>query len=106
MPSEAPLKRDVRWLKAYALGSTLVLVVLLGTALQNDEENEQSGRVGAYRVFVGADRQDNAIVRLNDSKSNVRLRMQVDSVGTPSIEFLNTDGDVTRRLTGQSTSGK
>jgi hypothetical protein len=65
-----------------------------------------SGRLGAYRVFVGSDRQDDAIVRLHDSKSNVRLRMQVDSAGTPSIAFLNADGEVTRRITGESTAGQ
>jgi hypothetical protein len=62
---------------------------------------KQSGRIGAYRVFVGSDRQDDAVVRLNDSQSNVRLRMQVDAEGTPSIEFLNAEGEVTRRLTGE-----
>ena len=62
---------------------------------------KQSGRIGAYRVFVGSDRQHDAVVRLNDRQSNVRLRMQVDSSGTPSIEFLNPEGEVTRRLTGQ-----
>jgi hypothetical protein len=67
---------------------------------------KQNGRIGAYRVFVGSDRQDDAVVRLNDSRSNVRLRMQVDSLGTPSIEFLDADGDVIRRLTGQPTDGK
>jgi hypothetical protein len=65
---------------------------------------KQSGRIGAYRVFVGSDRQDDAVVRLHGSQSTVRLRMQVDSTGTPGIEFLNAEGEVTRRLTGERTA--
>jgi hypothetical protein len=61
---------------------------------------KQSGRLGAYRVFVGSDREDDAVVRLSDSQSNVRLRMQVDSTGTPSIVFLSAEGEVVRRISG------
>jgi len=60
-----------------------------------------SGKIGAYRVFVGSDRDDDAVVRLSDSQSNVRLRMKVDSLGNAAIEFLDKKGEVKKRITSE-----
>ena len=57
-----------------------------------------SGKLGAYRVFVGSDRKQDAVVRLFDKKSNPRLLMKVDSKGNPSIQFLDEKGKVVRKI--------
>ena len=62
------------------------------------EALKASGDLGGYRVFVGSDREENAIVNLFDDKSRVRLRMRVDSTGRAAIEFLDTEGNVSRTI--------
>jgi len=52
----------------------------------------------AERVYVGRDRSKSAIVNLSDPQGRPRLRMMVDSLGTPSLEFLDERGAVTARL--------
>jgi hypothetical protein len=56
--------------------------------------------LAAPRLFAGRDRDRTAIVRLSDPEGRTRLRMSVDSTGVPSIEFLDEDGKVTRRISG------
>jgi hypothetical protein len=53
----------------------------------------------APRVYVGRDVARSAVVNLSDPEGRVRLRMVVDSTGAPAIEFLDTTGVVTSRLT-------
>lgn len=51
----------------------------------------------AQRVFVGSyDR--TAMVRLKDTRGRTRLRMVVDSLDVPRIEFMDTAGTVVRRI--------
>lgn len=51
----------------------------------------------ARRVFVGRDPKKAAVVNLFDPQGRPRLRMTVDSFGTPSMEFLDQNGRVTAR---------
>jgi hypothetical protein len=53
--------------------------------------------VTARRVFVGRDPEKAAVVNLFDPHGRPRLRMTVDSLGTPSLEFLDQNGKVTAR---------
>jgi hypothetical protein len=52
----------------------------------------------APRVYVGRDVSKAAIVNLSDRNGKSRLRLMVDSLGTPSLEFLDAAGKVTSRL--------
>lgn len=56
------------------------------------------GGVGAERFFSGKIQQE-AIVRLADPQGRPRLVMRVGADGAPSIEFLDEQGRVTRRIT-------
>jgi hypothetical protein len=56
-----------------------------------------SGGLGAHRVFLGS-RDRTATLGLQDPSGNVRLRLTVDSLGTPRIEFLDEGGTVVRSL--------
>lgn len=61
------------------------------------------GGVGSKRMFVG--KQDgNAIVRLADKQGRPRLIMEVDASGQPSIEFLDDNGKVVRRISVASST--
>jgi len=56
----------------------------------------------AQRLYLGRDPAKNAVVDLSDPEGRPRIRIRVDSLGTPSIEFLDATGRVTSRLpTGQ-----
>ncbi len=52
----------------------------------------------ASRVFVGRDQSRAAILRLADPLGRTRLRMIVDSLGTPRIEFLDGRGRITQQI--------
>jgi hypothetical protein len=52
----------------------------------------------AQRVYVGRDASKAALVNLSDRNGKPRLRLMVDSLGTPSLEFLDASGNVTSRL--------
>jgi hypothetical protein len=52
----------------------------------------------APRVYVGRDVAKAALVNLSDRNGKPRLRLMVDSLGTPSLEFLDASGNVTSRL--------
>jgi hypothetical protein len=52
----------------------------------------------APRGFFGRDPAKSALVTLADPNGKVRLRMIVDSLGVPAIEFLDAAGQVKRRL--------
>jgi hypothetical protein len=53
----------------------------------------------AQRLFVGRDPSKSAIVNLADRQGKPRLRLLVDSLGAPRIEFLDAAGKVTYTLT-------
>jgi hypothetical protein len=52
----------------------------------------------AQRVYVGRDATRAAVVNLSDPLGRPRIRLQVDSSGVPSLEFLDENGAVTARL--------
>jgi hypothetical protein len=52
----------------------------------------------APRVHVGRDAGKNALVTLADRLGKTRLRLVVDSLGSPRLEFLDGDGRVTYSL--------
>ena len=52
----------------------------------------------APRVYVGRDVTKSAVVDLSDPLGRPRIRMRVDSLGAPSLEFLDENGQVTARF--------
>lgn len=73
-----------------------------GAARDADLERWAGPRNGvplyAERVYVGRARNKAAMVNLSDMQGMPRLRLMVDSLGTPSLEFLDAKGKVTLRL--------
>jgi hypothetical protein len=53
---------------------------------------------GRQRLFVGKDRDRASVVGLADASGKPRLVLKVAADGAASIEFLNAEGKVTRRL--------
>src|SRR5262245_50830672 len=56
------------------------------------------GPIVAQRVFIGRDQAKAAIVNLRDPGGRPRLRLLVDSLGAPRIEFLDEGGKVVRTI--------
>jgi hypothetical protein len=52
----------------------------------------------AQRVYVGRDVAKSAVINLSDRDGRARIRLRVDSLGAPSLEFLDAAGKVTSRL--------
>ncbi len=68
-------------------------------ALQQWAQQRPGGRaMVAQRVYVGRDVARNAVVNLSDPEGRTRLRLVVDSLGNPGLEFLSATGQVTSRL--------
>jgi hypothetical protein len=53
----------------------------------------------ATRFFAGKDATKSSVVSLLDPKGRPRLKLSVDSLGTPRVEFLDADGKVSTRVT-------
>jgi len=49
----------------------------------------------AQRIYVGRDPGKNAMVNLSDKNGKLRIRMMVDSLNRPSLDFLDGNGTVT-----------
>ncbi|MBK8246936.1 MAG: hypothetical protein IPK85_06000 [Gemmatimonadetes bacterium] len=68
-------------------------------ALQQWAQQRPGGRaMFAQRVYVGRDPARNAVVNLSDPEGRTRLRLVVDSLGNPAMEFLDAQGKVLSRL--------
>ena len=52
----------------------------------------------AERVYVGRTANKASVVNLSDPSGRPRIRMMVDSLGTPSLEFLDEQGRVVAKL--------
>ena len=52
----------------------------------------------AERVYLGRDTSQTAVLKLKDPAGRDRIRLAVDSLGAPRLEFLDEQGNVTRRL--------
>ncbi len=70
------------------------------------EKLVQQAGPAAERVMVGRDRQNAAVVLLNDVKGKPRIKLSVDATGTPKLEFLDESGKVTYSLPQDSVPGK
>lgn len=55
---------------------------------------------GAPRLFVGRNREKQAVLDLKDQTGRSRLRLAVDSLGAARIEFLDDSGRVVRTVSG------
>lgn len=49
----------------------------------------------AQRIYVGRDLSKSAVVNLSDKNGKLRIRMMVDSLNRPSLDFLDESGKVT-----------
>jgi len=67
-------------------------------ALRRLREPRNGVPIFAERVYVGRTVAKAAVVNLSDRNGKPRIRMQVDSMGTASIEFLDEQGRVLSRL--------
>ena len=67
-------------------------------ALRKWQEPRNGVPLYAQRVYVGRDQSKAAVVNLSDPNGKPRLRLTVDSLGAPSMEFLDATGRVTARL--------
>ncbi|MBI5020946.1 MAG: hypothetical protein HZB59_05875 [Ignavibacteriales bacterium] len=71
---------------------------------EGSEKNKALNRLdslGVYeseRVFIGKTQRKSATVNLSDLKGNTRIRLWVDSLGTPRLDFLDQNGGITYRL--------
>jgi hypothetical protein len=52
----------------------------------------------AERVYLGRNASKAAVLNLSDRDGKPRIRLQVDSLGAPSLEFLDAEGRVVSRL--------
>lgn len=57
-----------------------------------------SAGFGVQRLFVGKNKSKSVGVDLSDRNGNTRIRMLVDSLGSPRLDFLNENGQVTYSL--------
>jgi hypothetical protein len=56
---------------------------------------------GGERAYIGRIRDKSSVVRLSDASGKARIQLTVDSAGAASIEFLDANGKVTKRITGE-----
>ncbi|MGH9863866.1 MAG: hypothetical protein ACRD4H_00470 [Candidatus Acidiferrales bacterium] len=68
------------------------------TAMKKLQEEAKTGAFGATRVFVGKTQDKNATVLLCDARGNPRLTLKVTPSGAAEIDFLDENGNVTRRV--------
>jgi hypothetical protein len=67
-------------------------------ALRRWQEPRNGVPLYAERVYVGRSLSKAAVVNLSDRMGRPRLRLFVDSLGVPGLEFLDETGKVTARL--------
>ena len=67
-------------------------------ALRKFAEPRNGVPLFAQRVYVGRDATRSAVINLSDPQGKARIRIKVDSLGAPSLEFLDASGVVTHRL--------
>ncbi len=66
----------------------------------------ESGYYGQQRLFIGKNAERSSMVTLKDEKGRTRLRLQVAADGAASIEFLDADGKVQRKVGPADVAGK
>lgn len=86
--------------------SLMAIRAVADTAEQRQRMNrfrrsiEAQGGFATPRLFAGKQPDKSSLVVLSDPKGHARLRLIVDSLGSPRIDFLDDSGRVTRTLTG------
>lgn len=70
------------------------------------KERVEEGYYGANRVFLGRNGERESSLDLKDASGKVRLRLKVEPDGQAAIEFLDTEGKVTRTLGPESLAAK
>jgi hypothetical protein len=68
------------------------------SATRADSMRIISRQWSSTRLYAGRFTDGSALVLLADGNGNARLRLQVDSAGSPRIQFLDASGKVTRTL--------
>lgn len=68
------------------------------------EDAVKKGIGGALRVFVGRQPDNQAVVRLHDSKSKPRILLTVDAKDVPSLQFLDENGKVVYRIPAEGSN--
>lgn len=63
-------------------------------AMEEFKEAGRRGEFGANRIFVGKNKEREAVLLLSDTKGQPRLRLKVAVSGDPSLEFLDEVGRV------------
>ena len=66
----------------------------------------ETGVFGFERVSVGRGYDQTAAIVLSDTKGRARIKMSVDAMGTPKLEFLDENGKVIYSLPQESKSAK
>ena len=66
----------------------------------------ETGALGTERVLIGKGRDQAAMVVLSDPKGRARIRLSVDAMGAPKLEFLDEAGKVTYNLPQESKSAR
>jgi hypothetical protein len=67
---------------------------------------QESGELGAARLFIGRSRDKASYIGLNDATGRTRIRISVAANGNPKLEFLDEDGKVNYSLPEENKSGK
>ena len=67
-------------------------------ALQQWSQPRNGLPLFAQRVYVGRNRDRSAVINLSDPSGVPRLRLMVDSLGAPSLQFLDAAGKVVSKL--------
>jgi len=67
-------------------------------ALQKWQQPRNGVPLFAMRLYVGRTAQRASVVNLADPQGRTRLLLRVDSLGVPSIEFMDESGKVTARI--------
>jgi len=96
--ADRPDKLGPETLRAYGILDTMAegsrrdsLAKLLFSKVPADQ-------LPARRIFIGRDENKSALVVLSDRRGKPRIRFMVDSLGTASISFLDSNGKVVRRI--------
>jgi len=69
-------------------------------AMEELQKAAQSGEFGANRVFVGKNKEKEAVLMLSDEKGQTRLRLKVSASGEANLDFLDERGQVVLSFPG------
>lgn len=70
------------------------------------KELEDKGEFGTDRITVGKLRDKSALIELSDTKGNPRIRISVDAMENPKIDFLDEKGKVIYSLPQKNNNDK